>query len=124
MLDIEKIENKSISKVFGTFYLDNNEVAIEVSYIREVVDFPTKLMKMPLSPEYLLGVFNLRGNIISVVSLHKLLNFNYPEKFEDMKIAIISNNGEFIGITCDSTGEIIRIKNDEKSILSILKNQP
>ncbi len=115
MLDMKEVEKNSISRVFGTFYLAGNEIAIEVDYIQEVVTFPTKLMKMPLSPPYLIGIFNLRGAVISVISLHSLLNYEYPPNTEELKIAIISHHGGLIGVTCNDTGEIIRIRDNERN---------
>lgn len=112
-------EKKSSNIVFyGTFFIDNNEIAVDANYIQEVVHFPKKFIKLPLSPKYLIGVFNLRGSIISIVNLSELLKFNEEQKEKNQKIAIINKNNEKVGITIDDTGEIIRLRNKDKEVFN------
>lgn len=74
-----------------------------------------KIVPMPLNNNnFLLGVFNLRGTVIPIVSLKILLNL--PEKNEnntEYKVAIVNSEGSRIGYIFDSTSEIIRTKENE-----------
>ncbi|MDD4974151.1 MAG: chemotaxis protein CheW, partial [Bacteriovorax sp.] len=67
-----KASNKSKDEIFGSFYIGTMEVAINVKAIHEVVNLPEKIIKMPLAPNFLLGVFNLRGLIIPIINLKAL----------------------------------------------------
>ena len=57
---------------FLTFVLDDDYFAINISNIKEVLDYsaPTRI---PRSPSFLLGVINLRGNMVPVVDLRIIL---------------------------------------------------
>ncbi|MDA8432310.1 MAG: chemotaxis protein CheW, partial [Nitrospiraceae bacterium] len=49
-----------------TFKLGNEVFAIEISKVREVLDFTT-ITKVPRTPDFMRGVINLRGNVVPVV---------------------------------------------------------
>ncbi|MCX6587329.1 MAG: chemotaxis protein CheW [Acidobacteria bacterium] len=51
-----------------TFKLGAEVFALEVSKVREVLDFTT-ITKIPRTPEFLRGVINLRGSVVPVVDL-------------------------------------------------------
>lgn len=100
--------------MFGTFHLNEVEFALPIDQIQEVVNYPDKIVPMPLNNNFLLGVFNLRGIVIPIVSLKILLNL--PEKNEnntEYKVAIVNSKGSRIGYVFDSTSEIIRTKDNE-----------
>src|SRR6266851_5213843 len=59
------------------FVVAYEKYAIESSYVREV--YPLKeLTRLPGTPAFILGVFNVRGQIVSVVDPKKF--FGLPEK--------------------------------------------
>ena len=68
--DEEKSTQKQGEK-FVVFALDDELFAVSAKQVAEVVN-PLPLTTLPNVPEWLLGVANLRGNIISVVNLLKL----------------------------------------------------
>ena len=111
----------TISKksIYGSFYLDQIELAIPVSNVEEVVNFPEKVSKMPLSPHYVDGIFNLRGMIIPIINLVKLLEL--PKETlstceqKELKVAIINIENVRFGFTFSATGEIIRSDDSDYS---------
>jgi purine-binding chemotaxis protein CheW len=50
------------------FNLGLEEYAIDISYAKEIIRIP-KLVKIPNVPEYIEGIFNLRGTVITVINL-------------------------------------------------------
>lgn len=104
-------EKKASKKdeIFGSFFIGSMEVAINVKSIHEVVNIPEKIIKMPLAPEFLIGVFNLRGLIIPIVNLKSLLKFEDSSINPHHKVAIIDHEGAKVGVIFDSTSEIIRV---------------
>lgn len=99
---------KNKNEMFGTFYLNDSEYALSVDIIQEVVNYPENIIAMPLAPEFLEGVFNLRGIVIPVMNLKKLLKLKNAEIKKEEKVVIANFNGAKIGILFDSTSEIIR----------------
>jgi purine-binding chemotaxis protein CheW len=84
--------------VFG---LASETYGIENSFIREV--YPLKdYTALPGTPPFVLGIVNIRGQIISVIDLKKL--FNLPEKGlgELNKVIIIYNERMEFGILADT----------------------
>jgi len=87
---IEILEFKLASETYG----------IETAFVREV--YPLKdLTTMPGTPSFVLGIVNVRGQIISVINLKKF--FNLPEKGlgELNKVIIIRNELMEFGILAD-----------------------
>lgn len=83
------------------FQLEYEQYAIETSYIREV--YPLKeLTPIPCTPPFVLGIINIRGQILSVLDLKTF--FNLPEKgLVDMNKVIILHSDEMeFGILTDT----------------------
>ena len=55
------------------FRLGNTRLALPLSAVREVVEVPTLLSKVPRAPAALLGIMNLRGRVVAVVDLAQAL---------------------------------------------------
>lgn len=112
----EEIIQKSVDpETYGSFFVGKMEVAINVKDIQEVVNFPEQIVAMPLSPDFLLGVFNLRGMIIPIINLKALLKHEECGSLPSQKVAILEYQGANIGILFDSTSEIIRVARNEIS---------
>jgi purine-binding chemotaxis protein CheW len=101
--------------VFGTFLIDGTELTLPVDSIQEVVNYPARITEVPLAPAFLLGIFNLRGTIVPVINLRQLLKFADARPEAHHKIAIIDLDGVKAGLLFDSTGEILHVRDDQKS---------
>lgn len=87
--DKEKETNKII-KDFLIIGIGSNYFALQLEYLREIFDLANKkdIVPIPFTPDYIMGVINVRGEIIPVISILKILGIK--EKNADyMKIAII-----------------------------------
>jgi purine-binding chemotaxis protein CheW len=103
------------TEIYTSFYLGKTEIAIEVKSVQEVVSFPERVVTMPLAPEFLLGVFNLRGMIIPIINLKNLLKHPEDEVHPDNKVAIVEIDGARVGLIFDLTSEILRVATDDVS---------
>ena len=59
----DKREPKQRADIYGSFMIADGEFAIPVSAVQEVVNEPPDISTMPLAPPFMLGLFNLRGQI-------------------------------------------------------------
>ena len=107
---METIKKNNLNSIFTSFYLNKTEIAISVASVQEVVNFPEKIFPMPLAPQFLVGVFNLRGDIIPVINTKKLLNYENCETDVYHKVAIINYEGAKVGLIFDQTSEILRVQ--------------
>ncbi|MEW6288986.1 MAG: chemotaxis protein CheW [Thermodesulfobacteriota bacterium] len=62
------IQNEIVSSQYLSFTLREEDFAVEIFKVREVLDVAT-LTRIPRMPSYLCGVINLRGNVVPVVDL-------------------------------------------------------
>lgn len=108
-------KDKFTNSIFGSFHLGGSEFAITVSHVQEVVNAPLSYTQLPLSPPYMKGLFNLRGTVIPVIDLSVLLQISRLETSDEQKVAIIQYEGNCIGLLFDSTGEVFRSNDNEKS---------
>lgn len=82
------------------FQLAYEKYGVETSYVREV--YPLKeLTPVPCTPPFVLGIVNVRGQIVSVIDIKKF--FDLPEKgLTDLNKVIILHNSEMeFGILAD-----------------------
>lgn len=92
------------------FRLHDGEYAIPILRVREIIDMP-ELTILPLSPDYLKGVMNLRGAIVPVLSMKRLMNL--PENgAENTKVLVISCGSITYGAAVDRITGVIRIDKD------------
>jgi len=95
-----------------TFGLGEEEFALELSKVREIMDYTT-ITRVPRMPEFLRGVINLRGNVVPVIDLRLKLGMSATEKTVDTCIVImeIMVDGEAVdmGALADSVQEVIEL---------------
>ncbi|KQV53755.1 MULTISPECIES: chemotaxis protein CheW [unclassified Duganella] len=104
-------------ELFGSFLLGGDEFALPALCIREVVNFPERMTSLPLAPPYLEGMFTLRGSVIPVVNLGRLFDPAAPAAEALNKIAIIDYQDAQVGLLVHATGEILRVRPEQRSRL-------
>ncbi|MFK7861133.1 MAG: chemotaxis protein CheW [Granulosicoccus sp.] len=111
--DVDHQKTKSMS-IYGSFSIGTSEFALPVRVVQEVVNDPEQYCSVPLSPDYLLGLFNLRGNVIPVVNLRSIFKVESDKRpddeegiaYENRKVAILEHGNLCLGLLFDSTGEV------------------
>ena len=100
-------ENLEGSLEVIVFKLSTKEYAFEVEHVAEIIDI-VQSTKIAYSDDSIDGIINIRGQIITIVSLFKKLNI--PTKInEDSKIIICTINGDKIGFVVDSVSDILTV---------------
>ncbi|MBI5570210.1 MAG: chemotaxis protein CheW [Desulfomonile tiedjei] len=83
------------------FMLAHEKYAIEVQYIREV--YPVKdLTPVPCTPSYILGIINVRGQVISVTDLKEFFDLPKKEISDLFRVLIVNNHGMEFGVLADT----------------------
>lgn len=92
-----------------TFRLDQETYGINVMLVQEVLRV-SEIAPVPGAPEYVLGIVNLRGNVVTVIDTRK--RFGLPPKNVDdsTRIVIIEVEGQVIGILVDSVAEVLDLR--------------
>jgi len=87
------------------FVLAHERYAVEARYVREV-SLLDNLTPLPCTPEFVLGIMNVRGRILSVLDIRKF--FGLPEKgITDLNRIIVLESGAMVfGILADEIGYV------------------
>ncbi len=86
--DLKKLHGKNINQLCG-FKIGNGFYAISVLEVQEVIK-PQLLTKVPSAPDYVKGLINLRGQIVTAISLRSLFGLNDDYREEYMNIIVRS----------------------------------
>ena len=99
-----------------TFKLDDEVFAIDISTVREVLEYTT-VTKVPRTPEFMKGVINLRGGVVPVVDLRLKFGMTEAEKTVNTCVIIVevSVDGEtaVLGALADSVQEVLDLDADQ-----------
>lgn len=99
-----------------TFKLDNEVFGITINKVREVLDF-IKVTKVPQTPEYMIGVINLRGNVVPVVDMKCKFGMSMTQKTINTCIIIMEidfkTETSIVGILADSVQEVLELNDDD-----------
>ncbi len=94
------------------FRVGRETYGIPITALHEIVRVP-EITAVPDAPDYLEGVINLRGKIISVVDLRK--RFGKPSAGLDRRsrILVVEHRGRLAGMIVDSASEVLKIPESE-----------
>ncbi len=99
-----------------TFKLEDEVFALDIGKVREVLDF-TVVTKVPQSPDFMLGVINLRGTVVPVVDMRLKFKMTRAETTVNTCIIIveIDIDGEttVLGALVDSVQEVMDLGPDQ-----------
>jgi len=129
--------NVTGEKQYLTFLLKDELFGLEVSPVKEIIEyFP--ITRIPMMPAYILGITNVRGDVLPVIDLSERINLGVNIKNKKTCIVIVEiddNDGKLsIGILIDAISQVIAmpdknlentpefgLKVDERFIKNMLK---
>lgn len=110
------VEGITQTTQYHSFKLDEEEFALDISRVREVLDF-TRITKVPQTPDFMKGVINLRGSVVPVVDLNMKFGIKDTEKTVNTRIIIgeidIDGEATIIGALADSVHEVMELEPDK-----------
>jgi purine-binding chemotaxis protein CheW len=95
-----------------TFKLDNETYGINVMRVQEVLRY-TEIAPVPGAPSYVLGIINLRGNVVTVIDTRQRFGLNSGEISDNTRIVIIEADKQVVGIMVDSVAEVVYLRQSE-----------
>jgi purine-binding chemotaxis protein CheW len=107
---------ETISRQYVTFGLGRELFGVEVTRAREILS-EVPVTKVPQTPDYLLGVINLRGQVVPVVDLRVKMGLPHAEATRDSCIIVmeVQVDGEAltVGGLADSVREVLELRDDQ-----------
>jgi len=95
-----------------TFKLDNESYGINVMQVQEVLRY-SEIAPVPGAPNYVLGIINLRGNVVTVIDTRDRFGLPSSEVTDNTRIVIIEADEQVVGIMVDAVAEVVYLKQSE-----------
>lgn len=95
-----------------TFMLDDETYGIDVMQVREVLR-SQEISPVPGAPPYVLGIINLRGNVVAIIDTRSRFNLGPKEVDDSSRILILEAGENVVGFLVDSVREVVELKNSE-----------
>jgi purine-binding chemotaxis protein CheW len=102
-------DGRGDEELFVVFRLDDEEYAVDVDAVQEIIRVPEALIRVPKSYDFVEGLVNLRGTVLPVVDLRTRLGLDRTERDERQRIVVLIIGGVRTGFIVDSVAEVARV---------------
>src|SRR5580693_9500302 len=93
---------------FCTFYLDKLMFGVELEKVQEVIRY-LEITEIPLAPNVVRGLMNLRGQIVTGIDLRRRLGLaDRPDDAHPMNVVIRSADGA-VSLLVDEIGDVVEV---------------
>ena len=97
---------------FCTFFLDGFFFGVEVDKVQEVIRYQ-RTTRVPLAPEVVGGLINLRGQIVAALDLRRRLELSArPAEQTPMNVVVRSSDGA-VSFLVDEIGDVVEVDEEE-----------
>jgi purine-binding chemotaxis protein CheW len=107
---------EQLFETYLTFSLSKENFAINVTHVEKILEYQT-VTEVPKAPEYMLGVFNMRGEVIPLVDTRVKFGMEKTNITSSTCVLVITinNDGEELklGAMVDNVNEVINYYNTD-----------
>ena len=105
-----------------TYQLEDETYGINVMQVQEVLRI-TEIAPVPAAPSDVLGIINLRGNVVTVIDTRSRFGLQPKASNDDQsRIIIVEVNGNVIGMLVDSVAEVVYLHQSEIDSVPVVNN--
>jgi purine-binding chemotaxis protein CheW len=94
------------------FQVGRETYGVPITSLHEIVRVP-EITAVPDAPEYLEGVINLRGKIVSVMDLRKRFGDKQAKLKKQNRILVVEHSGKLAGLIVDAASEVLKIPSED-----------
>ncbi len=95
-----------------TFRLEDETYGVNVMQVQEVLRY-TEIAPVPGAPDYVLGIINLRGSVVTVIDTRSRFGLAMSEVTDNSRIVIIEVDKQVLGILVDAVSEVVYLNQSE-----------
>jgi purine-binding chemotaxis protein CheW len=106
----EAVEDPIVQWV--TFRLAGETYGINVMQVQEVLRM-TEVAPVPGAPDYVVGIINLRGNVVTVIDTRGRFGLQAVEADDATRIVVIECDDNIVGILVDSVAEVVNLRGSQ-----------
>lgn len=107
---------ENVNKTILSFQINENVFAVDALQVAHILEVPSIITKVPNTPNHLIGVINLHGNIIPVVDMRIIMDEVVGEANADNAIIVINpaeiQDSKF-GLMVDLVREVLEINSND-----------
>ena len=103
--------NDTVSQ-WVTFRLGEEIYGIDVLQVQEVLRI-TEISPVPGAPDYVLGIINLRGNVVTVIDARNRFGLPPKESDDASRIIVVDAFDKVIGLLVDNVSEVAYVPNSQ-----------
>ena len=114
-MSVSNSKSKAISDPmlqWVTFKLAGETYGVSVMQVREVLRY-TEIAPVPGAPSYVIGIINLRGNVVTVIDTRHRFGLEPGDITDNTRIVIIEADNHVIGIMVDRVAEVVYLRQSE-----------
>jgi purine-binding chemotaxis protein CheW len=108
----DELEEDALKDRYLTFHLGKESYGIEIRHVTEIIVLQ-EITKVPDLPDFIIGVVNLRGNVISVMDVRKRFHLETKEYDDRTCIIVVNIKDIAIGLLVDTVNEVLNIPEDQ-----------
>jgi purine-binding chemotaxis protein CheW len=97
----------------ATFYVGNALCGMDILKIQEINKI-MQMTKVPQAPDYVLGILNLRGQIITIIDLGKKLGLGETDLSQDPRNIIVNSSGGHVGLLVRQISDVVEADMNKK----------
>ncbi|MBO6154107.1 MAG: chemotaxis protein CheW [Lachnospiraceae bacterium] len=108
---LEVVEKEKVQYIVVS--IGNEQYGLDISYVDNIVRM-CKITRVPKAPFHYIGIINLRGEVVPLMSLRRKMKLD-DDEFTDLSRIIILKTEEMglIGVVVDEVKEVIALSEDE-----------
>lgn len=95
-----------------TFRLEDETYGVNVMQVQEVLRH-TEIAPVPGAPDYVLGIINLRGSVVTVIDTRSRFGLSMSDVTDNSRIVIIEVDKQVLGILVDAVSEVVYLNQSE-----------
>jgi purine-binding chemotaxis protein CheW len=96
---------------FVTFYVGNLLIGVDIHNVEEI-NRQVEVTPVPQAPPHVRGVINLRGEVVTVVDLCKVLEMGQTEINQHTRTVVVNSGNEEIGLLVDRVADVVLTRSE------------
>lgn len=101
----------STSLQFVTFGVGGEMFAVPLARVHEIIRYPD-VVRAPLGPPSLEGLGNLRGTVLPILSLRRMLGVEYVDHNDATRVVVFNDGGRPVGLVVDRMANVVTVEPD------------
>jgi purine-binding chemotaxis protein CheW len=102
-------EKESDELQLVSFSVAEQEYAIDIEDVQEIVQVPDNIIHVPRSESHVIGVMTLRNRLLPLVSLRRMFCLDDREMDEKSRIVVLTLGSASVGVAVDGVSEVLRV---------------